>query len=40
MNVTKEQIDDLNAIVRIKLTPEDYEPRVEKTLREQSKKEL
>jgi trigger factor len=38
MNITKEQIDDLNAVVRVKLTPEDYEPQVEKTLREHSKK--
>ncbi|MDQ3192336.1 MAG: trigger factor [Bacteroidota bacterium] len=38
MNITKEQVDNLNAIVRIKLTPEDYQSKVEKTLREHSKK--
>ncbi|HET6243498.1 MAG: trigger factor [Bacteroidetes bacterium] len=38
MNITKEQIDNLNAVVRIKLSPEDYASKVEKTLRDHSKK--
>lgn len=38
MNVTKEQIDDLNAILKIELATEDYMPKVDaslKTLRKQ-----
>jgi trigger factor len=38
MDITKEQVDNLNAIVRIKLTPEDYEPKVEKALKDYSRK--
>jgi trigger factor len=38
MDITKEQVDNLNAIVRIKLTAEDYEPKVEKALKDYSKK--
>lgn len=38
MNITQENIDDLNAVVKIKIAPEDYTPRVEKALKEQAKK--
>ncbi|MBA3900995.1 MAG: trigger factor family protein, partial [Bacteroidetes bacterium] len=38
MNITQEQIDELNAVLKVKIAPEDYEPQVEKTLREHSKK--
>lgn len=38
MNITKEQVDDLNAIVKVKLGPEDYQDRVEKTLKDYQKK--
>jgi trigger factor len=38
MDIVKEQIDELNAVVKIKLTPDDYEPKVEKTLKEHSRK--
>jgi len=38
MNITQEKIDDLNAIVKITIAPEDYAPRVEKALKEQAKK--
>ena len=38
MNITKESIDELNARVTIKLDPADYQPQVEKTLKEHAKK--
>ncbi len=38
MNITQEKIDDLNAVVKIKLAPDDYNARVEKALKEQAKK--
>lgn len=38
MNITKETIDELNARVTIKLEPADYQPQVEKVLREHAKK--
>jgi trigger factor len=38
MNITQEKIDDLNAIVKITIAPEDYAPRVDKALKEQAKK--
>ena len=38
MNITKERIDELNARVTIKLEPADYQPQVEKTLKEHARK--
>lgn len=38
MNITQEKVDDLNAIIKITIAPEDYSPRVEKALKEQAKK--
>ncbi|RKR84875.1 trigger factor [Mucilaginibacter gracilis] len=38
MNITQEKIDSLNAVLTIKLQPEDYTPRVEKAIKEQAKK--
>ena len=38
MNTTKEQVDDLNAVIKIELNKEDYEPKIEKTLKEYRKK--
>jgi len=38
MNITQEKIDDLNAIVKIKISPEDYTEKVDKTIKEQAKK--
>jgi trigger factor len=38
MNIKQENIDDLNAVVKITIAPEDYTPRVEKALKEQAKK--
>jgi trigger factor len=38
MNITQEKIDSLNAIVKINLAPADYQPRVEKIIKEQAKK--
>ena len=38
MNITQDKIDDLNAVVNITIAPEDYNPRVEKSLKEQAKK--
>jgi len=38
MNIKKESVDALNARVTITLTPQDYQPQVEKMLREHAKK--
>lgn len=38
MNIVQEKIDDLNALVKVTLAPEDYNPNVEKSLKEQAKK--
>jgi trigger factor len=38
MNITQEKIDDLNAIVKIKIAPEDYTEKVDKLIKEQAKK--
>lgn len=38
MNFTQEKIDELNAVVKVKLGPEDYVDRVEKILKDYQKK--
>ena len=38
MNITQEKIDNLNAIVKINIDPADYQPRVEKAIKDQAKK--
>jgi trigger factor len=38
MNITKESVDALNAVIKIKVGPEDYLSKVEKTLKEHQKK--
>jgi len=38
MNISQEKIDNLNAVLKINLNPEDYQPRVEKAIKEQAKK--
>ncbi len=38
MNITKENIDDLNAVLTIKINQEDYQARVEKAIKDQAKK--
>ena len=38
MNIVKENIDDLNALLKVKVEKADYEERVEKTLKEYRKK--
>ncbi len=38
MNVTKQEIDKLNAIIKIEIAKDDYETKVEKTLRDYRKK--
>jgi trigger factor len=38
MNIVQEKIDDLNALVKITLAPEDYAPNVDKAIKEQAKK--
>jgi trigger factor len=38
MNIEKEQIDDLNAVVHITIEKDDYEPRVDKVLKDYRKK--
>lgn len=38
MNITQEKINDLNAVVKIKISPEDYTEKVEKVIKDQAKK--
>ena len=38
MNIVRENIDDLNAVVKIKLTPEDYKEKVDNRLKDLKKK--
>jgi len=38
MNISQEKIDNLNTVVKINLNPEDYQPRVDKAIKEQAKK--
>ena len=38
MNITQEKIDSLNAIVKININPEDYQPRVDKAIKDHAKK--
>ena len=38
MNITQERIDNLNAVVKINIDPADYQPRVDKVIKEQAKK--
>ncbi len=38
MDINLERIDDLNAVLEVKITPEDYTEKVEKSLKEQQKK--
>ncbi|NNJ88021.1 MAG: trigger factor [Eudoraea sp.] len=37
MNITKEQIDDLNAVVKVAITKEDYQDKVDKILKDYRK---
>jgi len=38
MNITKEQIDDLNAVVKVAITKEDYQDKVDTILKDYRKK--
>ena len=38
MNISQERIDNLNAIVKINIDPADYQPRVDKAIKDQAKK--
>ena len=38
MNITKENIDDLNAVLMVEIKKADYEGNVEKTLKDHRKK--
>jgi len=38
MNISHQNIDEINAIVTVNLTPEDYNPQVDKAIKEQAKK--
>ncbi|QKJ29663.1 trigger factor [Mucilaginibacter mali] len=38
MNISQEKKDSLNAVIKINLDPADYQPRVEKAIKEQAKK--
>ncbi|MDB5012968.1 MAG: Trigger factor, partial [Daejeonella sp.] len=38
MNIAQDKIDNLNSVVTVKLSPEDYKLRVEKAIKDQAKK--
>ncbi|GAA4339367.1 trigger factor [Mucilaginibacter gynuensis] len=38
MNITQEKVDSLNSILKININPEDYQPKVEKAIKDQAKK--
>ncbi|BAU55176.1 trigger factor [Mucilaginibacter gotjawali] len=38
MNISQEKIDNLNAVVKININPEDYQARVDKAIKDQAKK--
>ncbi len=38
MNITKENTGDLNAVLTVKIAPEDYQEKVEKAIKDQAKK--
>jgi len=38
MNISQEKIDNLNAVVKININPEDYQPRVDKAIKDHAKK--
>jgi trigger factor len=38
MNISQEKLDNLNAVVTININPEDYQPRVDKAIKDQAKK--
>jgi trigger factor len=38
MNISQEKIDNLNAVVKINMTPEDYQARVDKAIKDHAKK--
>jgi len=38
MNISHQNIDEINAIIRVDLDPEDYNPQVDKAIKEQAKK--
>ncbi|MFM1745641.1 MAG: hypothetical protein RLZZ630_1578 [Bacteroidota bacterium] len=38
MNITQENIDNLNAVLRVQLSPDDYKPRVDEAIKKYKKK--
>ena len=38
MNILQENIDTLNAVLKVQLTPEDYKPQVDDAIRKYKKK--
>jgi trigger factor len=38
MNISHQKVDDVNANIKVELTPEDYNPSVDKAIKEQAKK--
>ena len=38
MNITQEKIDDLNAVIKVNLVQDDYQPKVDKVLKDYRKK--
>ena len=38
MNISHQNIDEINAVITVDLTPEDYNPQIDKAIKEQAKK--
>lgn len=38
MNITQEKVNDLNAVLTVKITPDDYQEKVNKAIKDQAKK--
>jgi len=38
MDISKELVDDLNAVIRLRISPNDYQPKIDQQLKEYSKK--
>lgn len=38
MNISHEKVDAINAVIKVDLAPEDYNPQVDKEIKDQAKK--
>lgn len=38
MNISHEKVDAINAVIKVDLAPEDYNPQVDKEIKDQAKR--